>query len=233
MTVQGEASWLMRVVERARRRRGLHLFAANLRIFIGFAMLPAGLKKVLGEPFTDPGNTGPFHDFLHAFHDTGFFYPFVGLTQVLVALLLMTQRFALIGAMLLLPVLTTILVFCWSTAVYPTASVVTLMWLGNVGLLLWDIERWRGVIGRAGVEGPRAGAVTEDERLVVRHWAWAGFLVFALYGLSALVYGGIYRPRGFEAHEPAFWVLVALLAVPVTTGLIERRAFRIRGSTLT
>lgn len=220
-----EASWLVRVVQRARQRRGLHLFAANLRIFIGFAMLPAGLKKVLGEPFTDPGNVGPFHDFLHAFHDTGFFYPFVGLTQVLIALLLMTQRFALVGAMLLLPVLTTILVFCWSTAVYPTASVVTLMWLGNVGLFLWDIERWRGVIGKGGGEVSRGG-ITEDERLVVSHWSRAGFLVFALYGLSALVYGGIYRPRGFEAHEPAFWVLVALLAVPVITAVVERRAFR-------
>jgi hypothetical protein len=227
-----ELGWLTRVVRRARQRRGLHLFAANLRIFIGFAMLPAGLKKVLGEPFTDPGNTGPFHDFLHAFHDTGAFYPFVGLTQVLIALLLMTQRFALVGAMLLLPVLTTILVFCWSTAVYPTASVVTMMWLGNVGLFLWDIERWRGVIGEGGATATSA-STSEDDRLIVRHWALAGFLVFALYGLSALVYGGIYRPRGFEAHEPAFWVLVALLAVPVTIGLVERRAFRIRRSTLT
>lgn len=226
------SSWIERTVEKARARRGLHLFVANLRIFIGFAMLPAGLKKVLGEPFTDASNSGPFHDFLHAFHDTGVFYSFVGATQILVALLLMTQRFALIGALLLVPILTTILVFCWSTAVYPTASVVTLMWLGTVGLVLWDIDRWRVLFATSGAPPSLARRVEEDQRLVLNLWGRAGLAVFLLYLVSAVMFGGVYRPRGFEPREPAFWVLALLLCVPVITAVIERRVFRIRSSPL-
>lgn len=129
-----------------RQRRWAHLAVVNLRILIGFAFLPAGLKKILGEPFTDPGNRGPFHEFLHAFHATGHFYTFVGVVQLVAATLLMTQRFATAGAFMALPVTGAILAFCWSTAVVPTAVVVTLMFAGLVGLALWDVERWRGVL---------------------------------------------------------------------------------------
>ena len=86
--------WIARVVHRLRQKRWLHISVIVLRIVIGFAFLPAGLKKVLGEPFTDPTNTGPFHEFLHAFHGTGFFYSFVGAVQLLAAILMMTQRYA-------------------------------------------------------------------------------------------------------------------------------------------
>src|SRR5689334_12862731 len=73
--IEAMVAWL-------RQRRWAHLAVVNLRILIGFAFLPAGLKKILGEPFTDPGNRGPFHEFLHAFHATGHFYTFVGVVQL-------------------------------------------------------------------------------------------------------------------------------------------------------
>src|SRR5688500_3998399 len=114
---------LERLHRRARAARWSNLAVVNLRFLIGFAFVPAGLKKVLGQPFTDPHNTGAFHDFLHAFHATGFFYRFVGALQLTVALLLFTQRFARWGAYLALPIITAIMVFCWSTRVYPTATV--------------------------------------------------------------------------------------------------------------
>ena len=62
--------------------------------------------------------------------------------------LLFTQRFATLGAVLALPILTAITVFCWSTHVYPTATIATLMWLGTLGLVMWDFHKWRGVFAR-------------------------------------------------------------------------------------
>ena len=51
------------LVTRARRTRWTAVTVAILRILIAFAFVPAGLKKLLGQPFTEVANTGAFHDF--------------------------------------------------------------------------------------------------------------------------------------------------------------------------
>jgi len=216
---------LDRLLHRARATRWVHLVVVNLRIFIGFAFVPAGLKKVLGEPFTAPENVGVFHEFLHAFLATGAFYPFVGAAQLLSATLLMTQRFATLGAALLLPIVTAIMVFCWSTATHFTAGIVTLIFLGTVGLLLWDVHKWRGVFASDRRDAEIrivAPAPTVDLGL----WARCGGAVLALY-LSVCAYsGGIYRPRGVELDTPAFWVFPVMLLLPITTFVIDRARYR-------
>ena len=218
-------SWVQRRVEAARSRRGWHLFAAMLRIFLGFALLPSGLKKIIAEPFTDPANLGPFHDFLDAFLATGFFYQFVGTMQVVTALLLMSQRFALVGAFMMVPIITTILVFCWSTEVYPTASVVTLMWLGTIGLVLWDVARWRGILVRGGDARPRIEA---SDRLEPRLWERCGLAIFSVYIAVTAVSGEIYRPRGMELDKPGFYLFPALLVLLIATWVLDRRAWKAR-----
>jgi hypothetical protein len=205
-------SWLARL----RRARWANLCVVNLRILIGFAFLPAALKKLLDQPFTDPTNTGPFHDFLHAFHATGWFYQFVGALQLAAAALLCTQRFALAGAFVALPILTAITAFCWSTRVIPTAAVASLMWLGTVGLLVWDLPRWRGA----------AAARAEAPGIDLRRWQWCGVAIFALYVGACLGHGGIYRPRGVELASPAFYVLPAIALAPVITLVLDARARR-------
>jgi uncharacterized membrane protein YphA (DoxX/SURF4 family) len=215
------------LVLRARRQRWLNLFVVNLRILIGFALVPSGLKKVLGQPFTDPENAGPFHEFLHAFFATGAFYPFVGTMQLLAAVLLFSQRFALLGALMLAPILTAIGVFCWSTQVYPTAIVVTLMWSGTIGLLLWDFHRWRSIFAsdrRATELSLPALPPVIDLGL----WRLCGLAILALYlGVSALS-GEIYRPRGMELDNPAFYLLPAILLLPVVTFVVDARRHRRR-----
>lgn len=209
------------LVDRARRRRGLHLAVFNLRMLIGFAFLPAGLKKVLDQPFTDPANHGRFHDFLHAFHATGGFYQFVGALQLTAAVLLLTQRLALLGALLMLPVLTAITGFCWSTAVYPTATVATLMWLGIVGLVMWDLPRWRGIV----TTRPAAAAPAMTTPDVVP-WTRAGLLILALYLGATAFTGNVYRPRGVELDRPAFYLLMSIPLVPIVTLIRTRRRIK-------
>lgn len=188
----------------------------NLRILLGFAFLPAGLKKVLNQPFTDPGNAGPFHDFLHAFHSTGFFYQFVGAVQIGIAVLLMTQRFAGLGAMLALPVFTTILVFCWSTKVYFTAVMVTLMFFGTLLLVSWEFPKWRRLVE------PDAPDLARDAPVDQSLWRWCGIAILLLY-LGVCAYsGGIYRPRGVDLGNPAFYVFPFIALFPVVTYLVER-----------
>lgn len=214
--MSGLSDW----IARCRARRSLNLVVANLRILIGFGFMPAGLKKVLGERFTEAGNVGPFHEFLHAFWATGPLYRFVGIVQLTGALLLMTQRFAAVGAALLLPVLCVIAVFVWSTAGVPTIATVSLMLSGVASLLVWDLHKWRALFASdrqaSGLPLAPAGEVI-DARL----WQRAGLGVALLYIASCLLHGGVYRPRGPDWSEPAFYVLPAVALVPVAALLVD------------
>ncbi len=219
-----------RLAARLHRRRWATLCAIWLRILIGFAFVPAGLKKLLDQPFTDLSNRGPFHDFLHAFRETGPFYQSVGALQLAAATLLITQRFAALGAWVALPILTAIAAFCWSTAGIPTTTVVSLMWLGTVGLLLWDVARWRELLRPSGAPPPARPALLPDaEAAPVVEWPlWerCGAAILASYFGATLLAGEIYRPRGLELTTPAFYLLVALPAIPAITFALERRRRR-------
>ncbi|MEM7049088.1 MAG: hypothetical protein AAF604_05490 [Acidobacteriota bacterium] len=214
------------LIERFRARRWSHLLVANLRIFLGFAFVPAGLKKLLGQPFTDPQNSGAFHEFLHAFHATGVFYQFVGAVQLTIAVLLMTQTYATLGAAMALPIITTITVFCWSTGVVPTAIVVTLMLCGTLGLLIWDLDRWRGALRP---EQPTASSDRPRQPPIdLSLWRACGAGILLVYGSSCLAYGGVYRPRGVDLSHPAFYVLPLILLFPIATWIVEQRRRRAR-----
>jgi uncharacterized membrane protein YphA (DoxX/SURF4 family) len=206
----------MHEVARVRGTAWAHRLVATTRIFVGFAFVPAGLKKVLGQPFTDPDLHGPFHDFLHAFHATGWFYRLVGAAQLVTAILLMTQRLAPVGAVLATPILATILAFCWSTKVYPTASVVTLMWLATLALVAWDLPWWRGLLAR------EPSRPLPRSPIAFHAWARSGLAVLLLYlGVSAAT-GGVYRPRGAALSSPAFYVFPLMLLVVVATVFLDR-----------
>ncbi|HUH02397.1 MAG TPA: hypothetical protein VML75_10395 [Kofleriaceae bacterium] len=210
------------LLQKLRPKRWVNLFIVNLRILLGFAFLPAGLKKVLDQPFTDPENTGTFHEFLHAFHATGFFYQFVGAVQLAIAVLLMTQTFATLGALMAVPVFATISVFCWSTSAFFTAAMATLMLFGSVTLVAWDYEKWRGVV--PGQE-PAVPATPQAGRAVPpldpTLWRRCGSAILVLYlGISAYS-GGIYRPKGVELHNPAFYILPLIALFPLVTLAIE------------
>ena len=185
-------------------------------MLIGFAFIPAGLKKLLGQPFTDPANTGVFHDFLHAFHSTGLFYQFVGALQLTAAVLLITQRHATLGAVLIAPILVAIFVFSWSTGVVPTAIVVTLMSVGLLALLLWDIQQWKMLLGLTTPAPPVIPPV-----VTMRLWDRCGWLILFLYFGNTAITGQVYRPMGAEWSNPSFIVLVLIAILPVATFALD------------
>lgn len=209
------------LIDSLRARRWSHLIVANLRIVLGFAFVPAGLKKVLYQPFTDPQNTGAFHDFLDMFYATGVFYQFVGGVQLLIAVLLMTQTFATLGALMALPVIACITVFCWSTGVIPTAIVATMMLSGTLVLIVWDYDRWLRVV-RPGYIAPPCDT-TAAPLIDLSLWRACGAGILAFYGLTCMVYGGVYRPKGIDPSNPAFYVLPLITLFPIVTLFVEQR----------
>lgn len=209
-------TWLEERIARAHECRWTYISTIVLRILIGFAFIPAGLKKLLGQPFTDPANTGVFHEFLHAFHATGRFYQFVGALQLTAAVLLITQRHATLGAALAAPMLVAILVFCWSTGVVPTAIVVTLMSLGLLALILWDVQRWKALLGITTPASPPAPPPVN-----LRLWSRCGWLILLLYFGNTAITGQVYRPMGVEWSNPSFIVLLIIAVLPVVTFALD------------
>lgn len=130
------------VYESFRKNRIINRGVINLRYFIGLGFIPSGLVKVMGQPFANPENTGVFAEFLHAFHATGFYYSSVGFLQMLAGVLLMTQRFATVGALLFLPVIFNITILTISTIGSLTPVIASLMLLGILFLLFWDLPKW-------------------------------------------------------------------------------------------
>ena len=126
---------------RARQNVWLAYFSIFCRIVLALGFLPSGMQKVLGERFTVLPAHHPMGHFLDAFFQTGYYYTFVGLAQVLAAILLLIPRTVTIGALLYLPIILNICIL--SFAVRFDGSLITspLMLCAVLYLLCWDYHK--------------------------------------------------------------------------------------------
>jgi len=76
---------------------------------------------------------------------TSFYYTFLGVGQVMTALLLLISRTALLGAMLYFPIMLNICVLTYAVR-FEGPRIATLMLLANVFLLVWDYDRLQQVL---------------------------------------------------------------------------------------
>ena len=124
------------------------MILTRLLLAVGFA--PSGLRKVMGERFTLLGPEVPLGFLFEALYQSGFYYRFIGLAQVLAALLLLSPRTATLGAVIYFPIILNIFVITVSLNFRGTPLVTGLMLLGSVFLLCWDYPRLRSVFSRNG-----------------------------------------------------------------------------------
>lgn len=110
----------------------------HLRYLVGFAFFPSGLVKVMGERFTQISASEPIGYFFEALYQSGFYWNFLGLAQVFAGILLMTQRFATLGGLMFLAILTNIWVITLSLSFSGTWIITSLMMVAVVILLIWD-----------------------------------------------------------------------------------------------
>ena len=121
--------------------RWLNSFVILTRFLVGFAFIPSGLKKLLGERFTQLGVEEPIGFFFEALYRTGMYWNFIGLAQLLAALLLMTQRFATLGAVFFFFIMTNIWMITLSLQFSGTWVITSLMLLAVLLLLAWDYHK--------------------------------------------------------------------------------------------
>jgi hypothetical protein len=113
------------------------------RYLIGFAFVFASLVKIQGERFTRIPPTEPVGYFFEAMYQTGYYWVFLGWAQFIAGALMMTQRFALIGTMLFLPIILNVFMITHAINFGSGTPVITsLMLFGTVALLFWDYKKW-------------------------------------------------------------------------------------------
>ena len=126
---------------RARENKWLQYFAVFNRIGLAAGFIPSGLVKIMGERFTSLSALHPMGHYLEAFHRTGFYYPFVGIMQVIAAILLLIRRTTTLGAVIYFPIILNICILSIAVRFEGSLFSSPLMVLANLYLLCWDYHK--------------------------------------------------------------------------------------------
>lgn len=120
----------------------LQLVVIYTRYAIGGAFVYASLIKIKGQRFTiESGAFNPIDSAWHFFetlYQSGLYWKFIGFAQLLSGFLLMTQRYAKLGAILNLPVIANVFVITISYYFANTPVITGLILLANILLIVWD-----------------------------------------------------------------------------------------------
>lgn len=121
------------------------LFTRATRILLFLGFLPSGLKKLLGERFTLLGVDTPVGFFFEALYQTGFYWNFLGLIQLIAGILLLIPRTSFFGALLYLPIIINIFIIVVSMHFTGTPYIAGLMLLANLYLIFWDYKKVKSI----------------------------------------------------------------------------------------
>ena len=121
---------------------------------MGGAFVFASLVKIKGHRFTQMDGTVAGHNpgyFFEMMYQSGLYWQFIGWVQLGAGLLLLTQRYALLGALVYLSIIANIFVITVSFDFGGTPVITGLMLLAGLLLLGWDWNRLRVVLNQPAV----------------------------------------------------------------------------------
>ncbi len=112
----------------------VQLFIIYTRYLIGGAFVFACMIKIKGKRFTtysqEDAPLGSTMHFFEVLYQTGLYWQFIGWAQLLAGFLLMTQRFAKLGAVVNLPIILNVFVITISMEFGGTPVITGLMLTG-------------------------------------------------------------------------------------------------------
>lgn len=123
-----------------------HYFAIFCRWSLAIAWFISGFVKIKGERFAAGlSSNHPLGQYFDALQNTGYYYTFIGLGQIIVAVLLIIPRTALLGAISSFPIILNICVLTYAVRFEGTRAA-TFMLLANLFLLCWDYHRLKSLL---------------------------------------------------------------------------------------
>src|ERR1044071_1188880 len=90
----------------AKGNKWFHYFVVFCRVVLALGFIPSGIVKVMGERFASGLSVNhPLGHYLEALYHTEYYYTFIGVSQLIIALLLLIPRTALLGALMYFPII--------------------------------------------------------------------------------------------------------------------------------
>jgi uncharacterized membrane protein YphA (DoxX/SURF4 family) len=122
-------------------------FSIFCRISLAIGFFAAGMVKIVGERFASGlSELHPMGAYLEALHHTGYYYTFIGIVQVIVAILLIIPKTAFLGAMIYLPVILNIFVLSYALRFDGSYLPSPLMLLANIYILVWHYDKLKYIL---------------------------------------------------------------------------------------
>jgi uncharacterized membrane protein YphA (DoxX/SURF4 family) len=130
----------------AKGNKWFHYFTIFCRVALALAFVISGIVKIKGERFAAGlSSNHPLGHYFDALYQTGYYYTFIGVAQVIIALLLLIPRTALLGALMYFPIILNICVLAYAVRFEGTRAA-TFMLLANLYLLCWDYNRLKYIL---------------------------------------------------------------------------------------
>lgn len=128
------------------QRWWMQLFAAFTRCIIAVGFIPPSIPKILHKPFTSLPDSNPVGHYFNALLGTGYYYEFIGWSQLVAAILLLIPRTSHIGALLFFPIIVNIAVLTNAVGFAGTWLITIFMSLAGVFLVAWEYDRLKPII---------------------------------------------------------------------------------------
>ncbi|EZH75781.1 hypothetical protein ATO12_03060 [Aquimarina atlantica] len=185
----------------------IQIFIIYTRYMIGGAFVFASLIKIKGKRFTSlSGASEPIDTAWHFFetmYQSGLYWKFIGIGQLIAGGLLMTQRYAKLGALLNLPIITNVFIITLSYYFAYTPVVTGLMLFANILLIIWDWNELKVIINLP--------PIFHKKKRFEKDKTWE------ITGITLFLFTFIYRLL-VDGYDPFFWAGVCFLVG--ITGLI-------------
>lgn len=201
---------------KVRKNRNLSFFVIWMRYLIGFAFVPSGLTKLLGQRFTVLPVSHPVGFFFEAMYQTGFYWNFLGFVQMLSAFLLMTQRFATIGNLIFLAIITNVYLITAAMAFKGTVFITFLLLVASVGMLLWDFPKWVSLFSKDNF------ALTLEHKDLPTYqplWVITGFIFF----IESILFGLLPKLLPIKGMTTMFVMLGVIVATAIIVLIIHAK----------
>lgn len=128
----------------ARQNPLLFRFTLGVKILLALGFIPTGAVKVAGLRFaTNLDITSGAGEFFEILYQSGYYWVFLGLAQVLAGLLILWERTAAIGSILFLAIISNIFFITISYDFNYTSVVSSLILLASLWLVFWNWHRIR------------------------------------------------------------------------------------------
>ena len=201
-----------------KNNRNFGIFVILTRYLIGFAFIPSGLTKVLGQRFTQISTDTQIGYFFEGLYQSGAYWHFLGLAQLAASFLIMTQRFAAVGSLMFLGIITNIWVITWSMDFRGTVIITSLMLLACLMLVAWHWDRMQYLFVEEGkVMLPMKPSPPQDPI-----WQTSGLALY-FFCLSAFIFTSYYKS---ESKYVMAGMFVFIIAVLTSSMVISQKRYR-------